>query len=1402
MKRLILLLGLLLPCVAAQAQVSITANSPTYNWGVLPGSVRHINVFITNGTTNLVNWSIASTTGGATATLSSGSFPWVDVTIGATGGTCSWVGTRPNLTGFTSTATVTVQAQSQDDPTKTAAFLFNVCTPAVSVIVVPFYRTLYSGQSADLQSYIQGNTNLGVTWAITSQPSGGDGALSDTSNRDTVFSATVSGRYTVTATSAADGTKTASTTIYVTGNTMPYAVTPNNTEPVDCSVDPALTGVTYDVGPSRTYTTINSVPWSSLAPGSTVRIHNDDTTGTNPTTYYEYWQISTQGTATQPVRVCGVPDSYGNLPVIDAANATSSSMTSTLDTGAPVGGITIWNSANKFSTYPAYGEPMYVIVEGLKIENFKPPYQGYLPGSSTLVTYDYAATSIRSQSAMNQVFVGNDIYNNGDGTFSDFNANNAWGGANMYVLWEGNWIHGNSNAGRETEHQLYIQAMYQVVQFNRIDGISPNAGSNLKSRGQGDIVRYNYLGDGSAREIDMVEDQDSSEYLTFEQYLANIGTVYSTDAYTPNLLASMEEVWHQHFVYGNVFQNTSADWIQHFSGDNGIPAGESFRMGTLWFYDNTINTTYGLFDTDANGGGTPAEYSRIVAQNNIVWTPSVGYGSCWNNIELFNGGFTTNQVATWFDNVTTPIAGAACNTQTTPWSDAAPTVTAYPDPVPLDNHMTGISPANFIAASSQPFNSSTFMPVSGDTEEGTALTASMATMPVRFNYLPALSYPEPRITPVTSSEGGMIGGIDDLIILTVKPASLSTTNEQSLQVTVTVAATPTPTGTVKLTSGTYSSGATTLSSGIVTITIPAGSLPLGTDTLTATYTPDSNSSSLYSTTTGTVSVVITKAIPAALTSPTPSSVLAGPGVTFTWSAGTGATDYGFRLGTTVGGNDLYGTGPITATSATPANLPTNGGTIYARLTTYYGSIQVYTDYVFTAATQSALTSPTPSTVLPGANVTFTWSAVTGATDYGFRLGTTVGGNNIYGSGPITASSTTISNLPTNGETIYAQLTTYYGAIQVYTDYTFTAATLSALTSPTPSTVLAGPQVTFSWTAVAKAVYYQLRLGTTVGANNLFGSGATTATSATAFGLPTNGETIYARLYTNFTSGQQAYTDYVFTATTQSALTSPTPSSVLPGPNATFTWSAVTGATDYGFRLGTTVGGNNIYGTGPITATSFAINNLPTNGETIYAQLTTFYGAIQVYTDYTFTAATLSALTSPTPSTVLAGPQVTFSWTAVANAVNYQLRLGTTVGANNLFGSGATAATSATASALPTNGETIYARLYTNFTSGQQAYTDYVFTAATQSALTSPTPSSVLAGPSVTFTWSTAAGATDYGFRLGTTVGGNNIYGTGPITATSFTINNLPTNGETIYARLTTYYGAIQVYTDYVFTAAP
>jgi hypothetical protein len=93
----------------------------------------------------------------------------------------------------------------------------------------------------------------------------------------------------------------------------------------------------------------------------------------------------------------------------------------------------------------------------------------------------------------------------------------------------------------------------------------------------------------------------------------------------------------------------------------------------------------------------------------------------------------------------------------------------------------------------------------------------------------------------------------------------------------------TPAGSVTLSGGGYTSAATTLTSGSAVITVPAGSLATGTDTLTATYTPDSASSSVYKSATGTSSVVVAAA-------PPPGFVLANRGnITVEASAATANT---------------------------------------------------------------------------------------------------------------------------------------------------------------------------------------------------------------------------------------------------------------------------------------------------------------------------------------------------------------------------------------------------------------------------------------------------------------------------------------------------------------------------------
>jgi uncharacterized repeat protein (TIGR03803 family) len=149
--------------------------------------------------------------------------------------------------------------------------------------------------------------------------------------------------------------------------------------------------------------------------------------------------------------------------------------------------------------------------------------------------------------------------------------------------------------------------------------------------------------------------------------------------------------------------------------------------------------------------------------------------------------------------------------------------------------------------------------------------------------------------------------------VTVTPSGSSITTAQALDVTVAVnggIGNPAPTGTVTLISGSFTSAATILSSGSATINIPAGSLVVGTDTLTASYSGDSN----YAMATGTSSVTVTAATPSFTVDGTPVSVSPGS-ITGNTSAITVTPSGGFT-------GSVALTATITSSPAGAQDLPT------------------------------------------------------------------------------------------------------------------------------------------------------------------------------------------------------------------------------------------------------------------------------------------------------------------------------------------------------------------------------------------------------------------------------------------------------------------------------------------------
>jgi Pro-kumamolisin, activation domain/FG-GAP-like repeat/Bacterial Ig-like domain (group 3)/FG-GAP repeat len=145
----------------------------------------------------------------------------------------------------------------------------------------------------------------------------------------------------------------------------------------------------------------------------------------------------------------------------------------------------------------------------------------------------------------------------------------------------------------------------------------------------------------------------------------------------------------------------------------------------------------------------------------------------------------------------------------------------------------------------------------------------------------------PGDTSYRSSVSGTTPLTAELITptLTVTPSSSSITTTQALTVSVTVSGpsgNAAPTGSVMLTSGSYTSAAAILSKGTATINIPAGTLAAGTDTLTVSYTPDSSSSSTYLSATGSNSVTVTttaKVTPTVSLTPSSSSITTAQALT-------------------------------------------------------------------------------------------------------------------------------------------------------------------------------------------------------------------------------------------------------------------------------------------------------------------------------------------------------------------------------------------------------------------------------------------------------------------------------------------------------------------------------------------
>src|SRR4030095_9766243 len=119
------------------------------------------------------------------------------------------------------------------------------------------------------------------------------------------------------------------------------------------------------------------------------------------------------------------------------------------------------------------------------------------------------------------------------------------------------------------------------------------------------------------------------------------------------------------------------------------------------------------------------------------------------------------------------------------------------------------------------------------------------------------------------------------------------------------------------------------------------------------------------------------------------------------------------------------------------------------------------------------------------------------------------------------------------------------------------------------------------------------------------------------------------------------------------------------------------------------------------------------------------------------------ITSPGPESILTSSTVTFIWDTGRGVSEYWLSIGRTLGGTQLYDQSQRTNLSVSVPGLPTDGSTLYVRLW-SLIAGVWQWNDYTYRSGAPSAqITSPTPGSRLTSSTVNFMWSTGSQVSEY-----------------------------------------------------------
>lgn len=370
------------------------------------------------------------------------------------------------------------------------------------------------------------------------------------------------------------------------------------------------------------------------------------------------------------------------------------------------------------------------------------------------------------------------------------------------------------------------------------------------------------------------------------------------------------------------------------------------------------------------------------------------------------------------------------------------------------------------------------------------------------------------------------------------------------------------------------------------------------------------------------------------------------------------------------------------------------------------------------ATPAQITSPAYGSTFTSSTVTFNWNSGSGASQYYLDVNSSPGSRDIYAN-YVSGGSTTVSGIPTDGRTIYVRLWSLIGGSWLYNDYVykaFTSNVKAVITSPANGSTFSSSTVTFNWNTVVGATQYFLDLNSSPGSRDIFANYVSNGVT-TVSGIPTDGRTVYVRLWT-FINGGWLFNDYTykaFTGNSLSQITSPANGATFSSSTVTFNWSIVAGAGQYFLDLNSSPGSRDIFAN-YVSGGSTSVSGIPNDGRTIYVRMWSLIGQVWSYNSYTYKACSgcagvntsISQITSPANGSTFASSTVTFTWNPVAGATQYFLDLNSSPGSRDIFANYVTGG-STTISGIPADGRAIYVRMW-SYVGGVWFYNAYTYTA--------------------------------------------------------------------------------------------